>query len=95
MQPVLVRPLPGGDYELIAGERRWRAAQIAKLDSIPAIVRRVEDEIAVAMALIENIQREDPAPGLQGGFPGRDPGGDRAMESRVRSIEPIDSWKFG
>ena len=70
MQPIVVRALPGRDggrhnpgesqrYEIIAGERRWRAAQMAGLADIPAIVRDVPDEAAVAMALIENIQRED------------------------------------
>jgi len=65
IQPIVVRPLgepqPGQPrrYEIIAGERRWRAAQIAGLHEIPAVIRRVGDEAAVAMALIENIQRED------------------------------------
>jgi ParB family chromosome partitioning protein len=62
VQPVVVRPFGGegdGEYELIAGERRWRAAQIAGLERIPAVVRNVPDEVSVAMALIENIQRED------------------------------------
>ncbi len=59
MQPVVVRPKPQGGYELIAGERRWRAAQQAGLDVIPAVIREVSDEQASAMALIENIQRED------------------------------------
>lgn len=59
MQPVVVRPRPHGGYELIAGERRWRAAQLAGLTRIPAVVRDVSDEQASAMALIENIQRED------------------------------------
>jgi len=59
VQPVVVRPLDGGGYELIAGERRWRAAQLASLRVIPAIVREVPDQAVVAMALIENIQRED------------------------------------
>ena len=61
IQPVVVR-VQGKDkdkYELIAGERRWRAAQIAGIEKIPAIVRKVADEIAIAMALVENIQRED------------------------------------
>ena len=59
MQPILVRPLPRGRYEMIAGERRWRAAQMAGLTHVPALVRQVPDESALAMALIENIQRED------------------------------------
>ncbi|OFZ99381.1 MAG: chromosome partitioning protein ParB [Betaproteobacteria bacterium RIFCSPLOWO2_02_67_12] len=59
MQPVLVRPIQADAYELIAGERRWRAAQMAGLMEIPALVREVPDEAALAMALIENIQRED------------------------------------
>ena len=59
MQPVLVRPVDRDRYELIAGERRWRAAQMAGLDHVPALVRDVPDEAALAMALIENIQREN------------------------------------
>lgn len=59
VQPIVIRPIGGGRYEIIAGERRWRAAQIAGLHEIPAVVRDVPDEAAVAMALIENIQRED------------------------------------
>jgi len=59
MQPIVVRPRPQGGYELIAGERRWRAARIAGLDQIPAVVREVADDRASAMALIENIQREN------------------------------------
>ena len=65
VQPILVRPLPRPNptesqrYEIIAGERRWRAAQMAGLAEIPAVIRDVADEDAVAMALIENIQRED------------------------------------
>lgn len=59
MQPVLVRPLERDSFELIAGERRWRAAQMAGLTEIPALVREVPDETALAMSLIENIQRED------------------------------------
>ncbi len=59
MQPIVVRPIGGGRYEIIAGERRWRASQQAGLDRIPAMVREVPDEAAIAMALIENIQRED------------------------------------
>jgi ParB family chromosome partitioning protein len=68
VQPIVVRPIemPGAEpgaaaarYEIIAGERRWRAAQLAGLDTIPAVIRRVPDESAIAMALIENIQREN------------------------------------
>jgi ParB family chromosome partitioning protein len=59
MQPILVRAVNGNDYEIIAGERRWRAAQIAGLKAIPALVREVPDQAALALALIENIQRED------------------------------------
>ena len=59
MQPIVVRPVGGGRFEIIAGERRWRASQQAGLENIPALVRDVSDEAAIAMALIENIQRED------------------------------------
>jgi ParB family chromosome partitioning protein len=59
MQPLLVRPVDRGRYELIAGERRWRAAQMAGLDEVPVLVREVPDEAALAMSLIENIQREN------------------------------------
>ncbi len=65
VQPIVVRPVDGAAvgasqrYEIVAGERRWRAAQIAGLPTIPAVIRRVPDEAAIAMALIENIQRED------------------------------------
>lgn len=59
MQPVVVRPLGPQSYELIAGERRWRASQMAGLDTLPAVIRDVPDEDAIAMALIENIQREN------------------------------------
>ncbi len=71
MQPLLVRPVggtQGGDqYELIAGERRWRAAQLAGLTEVPVLVREVPDSAALAMALIENIQREDLNPIEQAG----------------------------
>ncbi|MCB1710438.1 MAG: ParB/RepB/Spo0J family partition protein, partial [Halioglobus sp.] len=59
MQPIVVRPVSDRKYEIIAGERRWRATQLAGLDSIPALVREVPDSAAIAMSLIENIQRED------------------------------------
>ena len=59
LQPILVRPRPQGGYEVIAGERRWRAAQIAGLTSIAVVVRQVNDREASALALIENMQRED------------------------------------
>ena len=59
LQPVLVRPIPGGTYELIAGERRWRAAQLAELETIPAIVRYHDDAASLEVALIENMARED------------------------------------
>lgn len=59
MQPIVVRPVSESHFEIIAGERRWRASQLAGLDRVPAIVRDVPDEAAIAMALIENIQREN------------------------------------
>lgn len=61
MQPIVIRPVENEqfDYEIIAGERRWRAAQIAGLTEIPAIVRDLSDQVAIALALIENIQRQD------------------------------------
>ncbi|WNL42307.1 ParB/RepB/Spo0J family partition protein [Halomonas sp. PAMB 3264] len=59
MQPIVVRPVGQSRYEIIAGERRWRAAQLAELDVIPAVIRDVSDEVALALALIENIQREN------------------------------------
>jgi len=62
MQPVILRSRPQGGYELVAGERRLRAAELAGLDAVPALVREVSDEQAAAMALIENVQREDLKP---------------------------------
>jgi ParB family chromosome partitioning protein len=59
VQPILVRPLAGGTYELVAGERRWRAAQLAGLEAIPAIVRDHDDAASLEVALIENMARED------------------------------------
>jgi len=59
MQPIVLRPVGNQRYEIIAGERRWRAAQLAGMEKIPAVIREVNDEAAVAMSLIENIQRED------------------------------------
>ncbi len=59
IQPILVRPVENGKYEIIAGERRWRASQLAGLTQVPVVVRSVPDKAALAIALIENIQRED------------------------------------
>jgi len=59
MQPIVIRPISSEKYEIIAGERRWRASQIAGLETIPAIIKPVGDEAAIAMSLIENIQREN------------------------------------
>ncbi len=59
VQPVVVRARASGDYELVAGERRWRASRLAGLNEIPVVIREVDDRTALAMALIENIQRED------------------------------------
>ena len=59
IQPIVVRPLAENSYEIIAGERRWRAAQLAEIDVVPCLIKDVPDEAAVAIALIENIQRED------------------------------------
>lgn len=61
VQPILVRPVPGNSeqYEIVAGERRWRAAQMAGLHEVPAVIREITDQTAVCIALIENIQRED------------------------------------
>ena len=59
IQPILVRPLPGGRYELVAGERRWRAAQMAALETIPAVVRQHDDAGSLELAVIENMARED------------------------------------
>jgi ParB family chromosome partitioning protein len=59
LQPVLVRPVPGGTYELVAGERRWRASRLAGFDTVPAIVRPHDDDESLELALIENMARED------------------------------------
>ncbi len=82
VQPIVVRPTGEGEdgrprYEIIAGERRWRAAQLAQLDEIPAIVREIPDEAAIAMALIENIQRENLNPLEEA----------RALERLIREFE--------
>jgi ParB family transcriptional regulator, chromosome partitioning protein len=62
VQPVVVRPLPGGTYELIAGERRWRAAKAAGLATVPALVRETDDRDSLLLALVENVAREDLSP---------------------------------
>ncbi len=62
LEPVLVRPRPDGGFELVAGERRWRAARAAELREIPAVVRDLDDQQALALALVENLQREDLSP---------------------------------
>ena len=62
LQPILVRPQPNGHYQLIAGERRWRAAQGAGLAAIPALIEEIDDETALEIAVIENLQREDLSP---------------------------------
>lgn len=59
VQPIIARPIGGGKYEIIAGERRWRAAQLAKLHEVPVVIREMVDKQAIALSLIENIQRED------------------------------------
>ncbi|MEN8762507.1 MAG: ParB/RepB/Spo0J family partition protein [Thiogranum sp.] len=59
VQPIVVRPVDGTNYEIIAGERRWRAAQLAELQDVPVVVREMDDRTAIAVALIENIQREN------------------------------------
>jgi ParB family chromosome partitioning protein len=59
IQPIIVRPIDDGRYEIIAGERRWRASQLASLEEIPVVIHVVDDQAAMAMALIENIQRDD------------------------------------
>jgi len=77
VQPIVVRSIDAGRYEIIAGERRWRAAQLAGLHEIPAVVREVEDRAAIAIALIENIQREDLNPLEEA----------RALERLIREFE--------
>jgi ParB family transcriptional regulator, chromosome partitioning protein len=62
LQPILVRPLDGGDYQLIAGERRWRASKAAGLATIPALVEEIDDDTALEISIIENLQREDLSP---------------------------------
>lgn len=59
IQPLIVRPTTSGNYEIIAGERRWRAAQLANLHEVPVIIREIPDKQVIALSLIENIQRED------------------------------------
>jgi ParB family transcriptional regulator, chromosome partitioning protein len=62
LQPILVRPLDAGRYQLIAGERRWRASKLAGLDTIPALIEDIDDDTALEIAIIENLQREDISP---------------------------------
>ena len=62
LQPLLVRPIFGGGYQIVAGERRWRAARMAGLTTVPAIIRELDDEQVMELALIENLQREDLSP---------------------------------
>ncbi len=62
LQPILVRPLEGNRYQLIAGERRWRASKLAGLDTIPALIEEIDDDTALEIAIIENLQREDISP---------------------------------
>jgi ParB family chromosome partitioning protein len=62
LQPVLVRPLPGNRFQLVAGERRWRASKLAGLETIPALVEELDDDTALEIAVIENLQREDLSP---------------------------------
>ena len=62
LQPILVRPLEGGRYQLIAGERRWRASRVAGLETIPALIEEIDDETALEISIIENLQREDLSP---------------------------------
>ena len=69
MQPIMVRPVGEDGYEIIAGERRWRASQIAGLAEVPCLVREIPDEAALAMSLIENIQREDLNPCILRQYP--------------------------
>lgn len=59
IQPLLVRPMPGGSYQLVAGERRWRASRMAGLTEVPVVIKELSDDEAMALALIENLQRED------------------------------------
>ena len=66
LQPIVARPLDGDRYEILSGERRWRAAQLAGLDRIPVVIKAVSDEAAIAIGLIENIQREDLNPVEEG-----------------------------
>jgi ParB family chromosome partitioning protein len=66
LQPVVVRPVATGRFEILSGERRWRASQLAGLDSVPVVIKDVNDEAAIAIGLIENIQREDLNPVEEG-----------------------------
>jgi hypothetical protein len=81
MQPILVRPVSDDRYEIIAGERRWRAAQMAGLTEVSTLIRDIPDEAALAMALIENIQREEPQPARGSAWPA-------AIDRRVLDDSP-------
>ena len=59
LQPLVVRPMPDGSYQLVAGERRWRAARMAGLSQVPVVIKELSDSETMALALIENLQRED------------------------------------
>src|SRR3954466_10041849 len=84
LQPVLVRPRPGGSYELVAGERRWRAAQLAGLETMPALVQQRDDEASLEVALVENMAREDlnPVEAARAGGAPRGGGGPRVGRAR-------------
>ena len=86
LQPVLLRPFgDAGHYQLIAGERRWRAAKAAGLDSIPAMIEEIDDDTALEIAIIENLQREDLSPARRGDDVRPDGQGPRLQHSPPRA----------